>query len=155
MLKSIAIAIPLTLGLAGFALAQEAAQEPAQGIVSFDSTDSFDDVMFNLENAVIEQGLAIENKNHIGDMLERTRADVGSDVVIYDHAEVISFCSATLSRMAMEADPMNIAYCPYTIFAYQTKGSDTVTVGYRSLPDGPMQEVQALLKTIATAGAGQ
>ncbi|MEP1731831.1 MAG: DUF302 domain-containing protein, partial [Sulfitobacter pontiacus] len=46
----------------------------------------------------------------------------------------------------MEADPMNIAHCPYSIFVTDIDGA--VSVGYPSYPDGPMQEVQALLDEI-------
>ena len=88
-------------------------------------------------------------------MLDRTRADVGSDVVIFDQAEVFSFCSATLSRKVMEADPMNIAFCPYTIFVATTSADPNTThIGYRSFPDGPMAEVQALLEEISQAAIG-
>jgi hypothetical protein len=47
----------------------------------------------------------------------------------------------------MEADPMNIAHCPYNVFVADQGGQ--VTIGYRSMPEGPMQEVQAMLDAIA------
>ena len=44
------------------------------------------------------------------------------------------FCSAVLSRKVMEADPANIAYCPYTLFVYDTPEPDgMVTVGFPPL----------------------
>jgi hypothetical protein len=46
----------------------------------------------------------------------------------------------------MEADPMNIAHCPYGIFVTDRDG--TVSIGYRTYPQGPMQEVQSLLDEI-------
>ena len=54
--------------------------------------------------------------------------------------------SAVVSRKVMEADPMNIAHCPYSIFVTDIDGA--VSVGYPTYPDGPMQEVQALLDEI-------
>ncbi|HZT48206.1 MAG TPA: DUF302 domain-containing protein, partial [Hyphomicrobiaceae bacterium] len=47
-------------------------------------------------------------------------------------AEFVTFCSAKLSRAMMEADPANIAYCPYVIFIYEAadRPGETV-VGYR------------------------
>jgi uncharacterized protein (DUF302 family) len=123
----------------------------AEGQVTYDTDADFADVAFYLENAIIEEGLKIDHTSHVGDMLERTREDVGSDVVLYDHAVVYSFCSATLSRQVMEADPMNLGFCPYRIFAMQVHGSDTVTVGYHTMPDGAMQVVEALLDRIARA----
>ena len=46
----------------------------------------------------------------------------------------------------MEADPMNIAHCPYGIFVAEREGK--VMVGYRTYPEGAMQDVQALLDEI-------
>ena len=91
--------------------------------------------------------------SHVGEMLERTRADVGSDVVLFDNADIYMFCSATLSRKVMEADPANIAHCPYGVFVTEREGE--VQVGYRNMPEGPMQDVQALLDDIAREAAGQ
>ena len=136
---------------AAFALALPA---HAQDMVTYTTDQSFDDVVFGVENAIIDQGLVAENVSHVGEMLERTRKDVGSDVVLFEAAEVFSFCSAALSRKVMEADVMNIRFCPYDIFVMQQPGSDEVTIGYRSFPDGPMQEVQTLIDTIVKAAIG-
>ncbi len=127
----------------------------ADDMVTYTTDQSFDDVVFGVENAIIDQGLIAENVSHVGEMLERTRADLGSDVVIFDAAEVFSFCSAALSRKVMEADATNIRFCPYNIFVMQRPGSSDVTIGYRSFPPGEMQEVQALLDTIARAAIGE
>jgi uncharacterized protein (DUF302 family) len=53
----------------------------------------------------------------------------------------------------MEADPANIAYCPYGVFVTDKDGK--VQVGYRNQPEGVMQDVQALLDDIAREAAGQ
>jgi uncharacterized protein (DUF302 family) len=128
----------------------------AQDMVTYTTDQSFDDVIFGLENAIIDQGLVIDATSHVGDMLERTRADVGSDVTIFAKADVYSFCSAAISRKVMEADPMNIVFCPYDIFvAVSPDTPDQTMIGYRTYPEGPMQEVQALLDTIAKAAIGQ
>lgn len=117
--------------------------------ITYDTTLAFDDVLFGLENAIIDHGLKIDSTSHVGDMLERTRADVGSDVVLFTHAQVFSFCSAALSRKVMEADPMNIAYCPYTIYVMERADTPGTTfIGYREYPDGAMQEVQTMLDEI-------
>ena len=44
---------------------------------------------------------------------------------------------------------MNLRFCPYSVFVMDRDGA--VTVGYRNMPQGPMQEVQALLDKIATS----
>ena len=84
-------------------------------------------------------------------MLARTAADVGSDVKLFEEADIFLFCSASLSRKVMEADPTNIAHCPYSVFVYEREGE--VVIGHRTFPEGPMQEVQALLSEIATEAA--
>ena len=123
------------------------AQESDATTYRFDG--SFEDATFAVENAIISEGLVIDHVSHVGEMLARTGADVGSDVKIFDGADVYLFCSANLSRKVMEADPMNLRFCPYSVFVMDRDGA--VTVGYRNMPQGPMQEVQALLDKIATS----
>ena len=110
---------------------------------------SFEDAVFSVESAIVGAGLKIDYHGYIGDMLTRTGADVGSDAVIFEDAEFFTFCSAALSREVMEADPGNIAYCPYTIHVMQRDGA--VEVGFRTFPAGEMQKIQALLEGIVDA----
>ncbi len=141
--------------LAATALCLTATATLAGDVVTYMTDDSFDDVIFGLENAILDQGLVIEGINHVGDMLERTGPDVGSDITVFLAADVYSFCSASLSRKVMEADPMNLMYCPYTIFVAQSPDApDQTMIGYRTFPDGPMQEVQTLLDDITKAAIG-
>jgi uncharacterized protein (DUF302 family) len=123
--------------------------------VIYEVTDqSYDDIMFGLENALIDAGLVISEHNHIAEMLERTKADVGGTETVFVHADVLGFCSADLSRKAMEADPLNIRFCPYQIFTYQQTDDSTIIVGYDSLPDGVMQDVQQFLDQLARDAIG-
>ncbi|MCZ4352735.1 DUF302 domain-containing protein [Roseovarius aestuarii] len=107
---------------------------------------SFDDAAFAVENAIIGRGLVIDYVSHTGEMLNRTGADVGSTKQLFNEADVFLFCSAQLSRKVMEADPMNIAHCPYGIFVADQGGD--VMIGYRTYPEGAMQEVQSMLEDI-------
>ncbi|MBB06454.1 DUF302 domain-containing protein [Pseudooceanicola sp.] len=134
-------------------LALIAAPAVAQESTVYTYDGSFDDATFGLESAIVGRGLVVDWISHVGEMLERTRADVGSDVVLFDNADIYMFCSATLSRKVMEADPANIAHCPYGVFVTEREGE--VQVGYRNMPEGPMQDVQALLDDIAREAAGQ
>ncbi|MBE0412726.1 DUF302 domain-containing protein [Yoonia sp.] len=131
--------------LAGQAVAQDATTYPFDG--------SFADATFAVENAIIGKGLVIDYVSHVGEMMNRTAADVGSDVTIFDAANVFLFCSAQLSREVMETDYMNIAHCPYGIFVAEREGE--VMVGYRNYPAGEMQKVQALLDDIAHDAIGE
>lgn len=107
---------------------------------------SFADAAFAVENAIIGRGLVIDYVSHVGEMLNRTGADVGSDKEVFKEADIFLFCSAQLSRQVMEADPVNIANCPYEIFVTDRDGA--VEIGYRNYPEGPMKEVQTLLEEI-------
>jgi uncharacterized protein (DUF302 family) len=137
------LAIGLSANVA--AAADEATTYPFEG--------SFEDATFAVEAAIVGKGLVIDYRSHVGEMLSRTGADVGSEVKLFDNADVFLFCSAVVSRKVMEADPMNIAHCPYGVFVTDREGQ--VSVGYRQMPEGPMQEVQALLDEIAREATGQ
>lgn len=143
----------MTRILLALAFGATASLAMAQDVVTYTTQDSFEDVVFGLENAILDQGLVIDHTSHTGEMLERTKADVGSDVTIFTQADVYSFCSAALSRKVMEIDPMNVRFCPYDIFVAQRPGED-VQIGYRTFPEGEMQEVQQLLDAIARAAIG-
>ena len=109
----------------------------AEGLRTFTKKAAFDDVKFELSNAITAKGLKIDYTGHIGKMLERTGADVGSTKAISKSAEFYTFCSAKLSRDMMEASAANIGYCPYVIFIYETAAKPGVVhVGYRRPPSG-------------------
>ncbi|THH38031.1 DUF302 domain-containing protein [Aliishimia ponticola] len=135
MLKAMMTAACL---MAAPALAGEAVTTPYDG--------SFEDATFAVETAIVGQGLKIDYTSHVGEMLARTGADVGSTTEIFKAADIFLFCSASLSREVMEADPMNIAHCPYGVFVAQT--ADGVVIGHRKYPEGEMQKVEALLDEI-------
>lgn len=93
---------------------------------------SFEEVKAAVLFAVENRGLVINTVSHVGEMLERTGRDLGSAKRIFDKAEVLEFCSASLSRRAMEADPHTIALCPYTIAVYALPDQPGVVyVSYR------------------------
>ena len=125
----------------------------AQEVITYPFDGSFEDATFSVESAIVGEGLVVDYVSRVGDMLNRSGEDVGSDVTIFDAADVFLFCSAVVSRKVMEADPTNIAHCPYGIFVTDKDGA--VEIGYRAMPEGPMQDVQSLLDGIAREAAGQ
>jgi len=125
----------------------------AEGSTVYSFDGSFDDATFSVESAIIGKGLVIDYVSHTGEMLNRTGADVGSDVELFGAADIFVFCSASLSREVMEADPMNIAYCPYGVFVAERDGD--VMIGFRNYPEGEMQKVQSLLDEIAREAIGE
>ena len=132
------LVLAVTLGFAAPAWAGEAITTPFDG--------AFDDATFAVESAIVGRGLVIDYVSHVGEMLNRTGADVGSDIMLFKEADIFLFCSAVVSREVMEDDPMNIAHCPYGIFVAET--DDGVTVGYRDYPAGAMDKVETLLAEI-------
>jgi uncharacterized protein (DUF302 family) len=158
--------VRLTAASAGIAIGGAtvaAAQTVPEGVSAYQVEAAFEDVRFDLENAIVNQGLVIDYVSHIGDMLARTSGDVGGSKQIFLQAQSMLFCSADLSRKAMEADATNIAYCPYSVFVYETPDAPgVITVGYRQLTLTGSEEskkaiaaVNALLDVIARETAGQ
>lgn len=129
-----------------FVLASAGVSAAEETSTTYAFSGSFDDAAFSVENVIISKGLVIDYVSHVGDMLNRTASDVGSNEKLFEAADIFVFCSAVLSRKVMEADPMNLAHCPYGIFVAEREGN--VMVGYRNYPEGSMQEVQALLDEI-------
>ena len=126
------------------------AMATADGVKLYGFDGTFEDAKFAVESAIVGEGLVIDYVSHVGEMLARTKADVGGAKDLFANADIFLFCSASLSRKVMEADPLNIAQCPYGIFVTEAgDGSGQVQIGYRELPDGPMDEVEALLDKIA------
>ena len=125
-------------------------------VTVLETDTAFPDVMADLEDAVINRGYVIDYHGHIGEMLKRTAADVGAAKPLYRNAEFLQFCSAVVSRGAMEADIANIAYCPYVLFAYEAEAAPgVVKVGFRQLPAGDGRDaVNALLGEIVEEAAG-
>jgi uncharacterized protein (DUF302 family) len=134
-----------------------------QPVVTYSKKAKFEDVRDDLKTAIEGKGLVIDYQSFINKMIERTGADVGSTRKIYTDAQSFVFCSAALSRRTMEADPANVAMCPYAITVYATaQAPDRVVVAYRRpwRPDGSaaskkaLKEVETLLDGIARAAVG-
>ncbi len=118
--------------LCGFPAAADA---QTRRIVIHTANDSFENVKQEVVDAIVKRGLVVDYTAQVGSMLERTAKDVGASKRIYSDAQSVQFCSATLSRRTMEADPQNVAFCPYVIFIYALDGRPNTTfVGYRPLP---------------------
>ena len=123
------------LTVAAITLLLAIASAHAQELKTYRKTAVFEDVKFDLTNAIIRRGLVIDFNGNLGGMLERTGKDVGSTKVIYKAAEYFMFCSAKLSRDMMTADAANVGFCPYVVFIYATAAKPgEVVVGYRRPP---------------------
>jgi len=107
------------------------AQAAESYAVLFKAQGNYQDVRDNLQMAIEGKGLKITNSNHIADMLERTGKDIGETRQVYENSEQFEFCSATISRHMMEADPHSIVMCPYSVVVYTIPNDKTVYLAYR------------------------
>jgi len=139
----------VALAVAGLGAASASHAEDA--VHSATVERAFADVRTDLQNAIINQGLRIDYNGRVGEMLQRTGADVGSTVEIYKQAEYFTFCSSRLSRAMMEADPLNMGLCPYVMFVFESAlKPGHVTVGYRMIPIRGNEQSQKALNEINT-----
>ena len=85
--------------------------EEVSNLKIYQTEGDFNDVRQDLIDAIIGQGYVIDYNGRPGEMLKRTRKDVGGKP-LYRDAEYLVFCSAVLSRKTMESDIRNVGYCP-------------------------------------------
>ena len=97
----------------------------------FKTQGSFETVRDLVQASIEGQGLKINHTNQIAGMLERTGKDLGATKQVYEKGEQFEFCSASISRAMMEADPHAIVMCPYIVSVYTIPGDKTVYVAYR------------------------
>lgn len=148
----------LLFSVAILAISAAHAAEP-DPIVRHTVQAKFEHVVDDVKSAIESRGLVIDHTSHVAKMLDRTGKDLGRTKKMYgeDQGWVFSFCSATVSRGTMEADPHNIVFCPYTIAVYSTLAEPgKVHVAYRR-PQRPndsatsaasLKEVEKLLDGI-------
>jgi len=110
---------------------------------------SFEDIRLEIENAIIENGFVIDFNGNISRMLENT-VNVADDVSpVYSNAEFWQFCSSKITRRLTNVNPINIAYCPFVIFAFETvEVPGAITIGYRPLPKDSSRKTNAIISEI-------
>lgn len=119
-------------------------------IVKQQVATGFEETREAISMAIENRGLVINYVSHLGEMLERTGADIGASRKIFGQAQIIEFCSARLSRQIMEMDPHNIVMCPFAISIYTLPGENGSTwVSYRRPHGAAGRVVEPLLKAIA------
>lgn len=141
-------ALILSFGLFAGMLPPASAAGPKH-LKLYTTQGNYDTVKEDVEIAITGRGLVVDHTSLIGDMLERTGKDLGTTKPVYGKAGSLQFCSATVSRRTMEADPTNIVFCPYIIVIYTLpQDPKTVYVGYRRpLPVGS-EASKASLKAV-------
>ncbi len=99
--------------------------------VLFKTQGTFQDVRDSLQFAIEGRGLKINHTNKIAEMLARTGPEVGATRQVYVDGEQFEFCSATISRQMMEADPHAMVMCPYIVSVYTIPNDKNVYIAYR------------------------
>lgn len=99
--------------------------------VLFKTQGEFQYVRDSVEAAIEGKGLKINHTNKIAEMLERTGQDLGMTRQVYVNGEQFEFCSATVSRRMMEADPHAMVMCPYIVSVYTIPNDKNVYIAYR------------------------
>ncbi|NDP47317.1 MAG: DUF302 domain-containing protein [Sulfuriferula multivorans] len=100
----------------------------------FKTHGTFQNVRDSVAMAIEGKGLLITHSNHIAEMLARTGKDLGASKQVYDFGEQMEFCSATVSRVMMEADPHAMVLCPYSVSVYKLPNDEHIYVAFRKPP---------------------
>jgi uncharacterized protein (DUF302 family) len=99
----------------------------ANSTVSSVANNSYEDVRDNLIDAIEEKALNISKIYHASDMLNRTKDSISNAKEIYNQAEIIEFCSASISHQLVLANHLNISACPFKIALYTLSGNSKQT----------------------------
>jgi uncharacterized protein (DUF302 family) len=119
----------------------------AGGYAVYTSDSEYADVLEGLKMAIQERGLYINNVMNMGEMLERTGKDLGTDTPLYDEAESIEFCSAVLSREMSTENPAHVVNCPFIIAVYTLPGeTGTTYVAHREISADQVESSPAMAK---------
>ncbi|MBF0470907.1 MAG: hypothetical protein HQL48_05975 [Gammaproteobacteria bacterium] len=107
------------------------AAEPSS-VTLYASSEDFESTKENLTMAIMGEGLSVTNTLHISEMLNRTGADLGFPREVYLKAESLEFCSAQISHLMTQLDPLNLAICPFTLSIFiKTEQPEQVFVAHR------------------------
>ncbi len=107
-----------------------------------------------LQDAIENQGLMVGASSRFGEMLARTGPALGRPLPVYEQAEIIPFCSATVSWGLVEENLDYIALCPLSIALYTLHGEvGVVHLSYRDpgAANAALRRAALLLRDIATA----
>lgn len=131
-------------------------------VAHFTAKGSYDEIKQLLVIAIENQGLVVDHRSNVGEMLARTGKDLGEGRKLYEQAEVLQFCSASYSRQMMDANPQLLAFCPFGVGIYTLPGeSGSVHLVYRRMTvkglkpaaAEALERIDGVLKEIAEEAA--
>lgn len=106
----------LLLLVVGFCQADSGSERQGPMAI-YQSEEPFEDVIDNIKMAIEERGMLVSGTLHVSEMLNRTGPDLGYSQV-FEKAESVEFCSASISHQMTQAAPENMTICPFTISVY-------------------------------------
>ncbi len=122
--------VPLLL-VVGLCYAEGESAGHQEPMVIYQSEEPFEDVIENIKMAIEERGMLVSGTLHVSDMLNRTGPDLGYKQ-IFEKAESVEFCSASISHQMTQVAPENMTICPFTISVYiKADQPDQLYVAYR------------------------
>ncbi|HRK18169.1 MAG TPA: DUF302 domain-containing protein [Hyphomicrobiaceae bacterium] len=133
------------------------AAEAQEGYKVSAKAGKFEDVVDNLNDAIIKRGFVVDYTGELNKMLERTAKDTGTvtasgKLTPFKNAKFLQFCPAKLTHDAVNTNPIGIANCPIAIFVYELDHEQgKINVGYRmpvSSPSRKANEVNNKLKAV-------
>ena len=92
----------------------------------------YEDVLDSVKTAIKGRGINIAHTLPAAEMLNRTGKDFGVASNVYLNAEIVEFCSASISHKLAQKNSANIVLCPFSISVYVTKDDPgLVNLAYR------------------------
>ena len=109
------------------------------------------EVLDSVKAAIKGKGINIAHTLGAAEMLNRTGVDFGISGNVYLHAEIVEFCSASISHKLSQKNSANITVCPFAISVYVTADDPGhVKLAYRRPAAGEesAQEIGEVVKLL-------
>ena len=139
-----------------FALTAQLAGANESPFVVTQVEGEYEDVLDSVKTAIKGKGINIAHTLPAAEMLNRTGKDFGVTSNVYLNAEIVEFCSASISHKLAQKNSANIMLCPFSISVYVTHDDPKhVNLAYRIPVAGEesaqeANEVEKLIESIIT-----
>lgn len=123
----------ILLMISGLCLAAGEGIDFTGAVKLFKTHGTFEEVVDNIKMAIEERGMLVSGTLHVSDMLNRTGPDLGYQQV-FERAESVEFCSASISHQMTQVAPENLVICPFTLSVFIRQDEpEQIYVAYRRL----------------------
>jgi uncharacterized protein (DUF302 family) len=134
-----------------FSLALQPLRADESPIVVTQVEGEYAEVLDSVKAAIKGKGINIAHTLGAAEMLNRTGVDFGISNNVYLHAEIVEFCSASISHKLSQKNSANITVCPFAISVYVTADDPQhVKLAYRRPTAGEesAQEIGEVVKLL-------